>query len=154
MAVTKLSGSRRTTQVSAEVPSSETSQPPSRHVRVFEAIANLNRGFDQVLADVIALRELGFFRDEFAGRFAKTCRLTVQEMRAWAIFETTEALHERAEEDWARFGRMLLEYERKFRDPNDVLIEAERLKQKLQKEADQKTGKKRAGNKDARERAK
>ncbi len=119
MAVIKVSGSRRTTQVPPEVFPSGTSRPPSRHVRVFEAIANLNRGFDQVLADVEQLKQLGLFRGEFSRQFAKTCRLTIEERRA--------------EEDWARYGRMLLEWEKKFRDPNDVLVEAERL----QKAADQ-----------------
>jgi hypothetical protein len=153
MAVTKVSGSRRTTQLPPEVPPSGTSQPPSRHVRVFEAIADLNRGFDHVLADVERLKQLGFFRGEFSSRFAKTCRLTIEEMRAWAIFEVTEAIYQRAEEDWARFGRLLLEWEKKFKDPNDVLIEAERIKQKLQKEADQKGTEKKHRKKEVRERA-
>ena len=135
MAVTKVSGSRRTTQVPPEVFPSGTFRPPSRHVRVFEAIANLNRGFDQVLADVEQLKQIGLFRGEFSSRFAKTCRLTMEEMRAWSIFEVTEAVYQRAEEDWARYGRMLLEWEKKFRDPDDVLAETERLKQKPQKAA-------------------
>jgi len=109
MAVTKVSGSHRTTQVPPEVFPSGTSRPPSRHVRVFEAIANLNRGFDQVLADVERLKQLGLFRGESSRGFAKTCRLTIGETRTWGIFEVTEALNQRAEEDWARYGRMLLE---------------------------------------------
>jgi hypothetical protein len=153
MAVTKVSGSRRAMQVPPEVPPSETSQPPSRHVRVFEALANLNRGFDHVLADVERLRQLGFFRGEFSSRFAKTCRLTIEEMRAWAIFEVTEAIYQRAEEDWAHFERLLLDWEKKFEEPNDVLTEAERLKQKLQKEGDQKGSEKKHRKRQVRERA-
>jgi len=52
MAVTNTRGSRRIAQGSPEVSLSETSQPLSKRVRIFEAIANLNRGFDRVLADV------------------------------------------------------------------------------------------------------
>lgn len=136
MATTKASGSRRSTQHSTEASASETPQPLSRYVRIFTAIADLNREFDLLLADVERLKQFGFFRGEFSNRFAKTCRLTVEEMRAWAIFELTEALYTHAEEEWALFGRLLRDWENKFKDPNDILIDAERLKQKLQKEAE------------------
>jgi len=131
MAVTKRSGSRRATQHPPEAPASETSEPPSRYVRVFEATADLNQAFDQVITEVERLKRLGLFHGEFPGRFAKTCRLSIEELRAWAIFEITEDLYQRADEDWARFGRMLRDWENKFKDPNDVLLEAERLKKKL-----------------------
>jgi hypothetical protein len=138
MATSKASGSGRSTQHSSAAPASETPQPPSRYVRIFTAIADLNREFDLLLADVERLKQFGFFRGEFSNRFAKTCRLTIEEMRAWAIFELTEALHTHAEQDWARFGRLLRDWENKFKDPNDILIDAERLKQKIQKEAERK----------------
>jgi hypothetical protein len=143
VATTKASGSRRTTQHPPEAPAFETPHPPSRYVRVFHATADLNQAFDQVIAEVDRLKRFGLFHGEFPGRFARTCRLSIEELRAWAIFEITEDLYQRAEEDWARFGRMLKDWENKFKDPNDVLLDAERLKQKLQKEAERKsTGKK------------
>jgi len=141
MAVTNVSGPRRPTQHSPEVPPSEVPQP-SRHVRIFEATASLNRGFDLVLNEVEQLKKLGQFSGDFAGQFAKSCRFALEELRAWAIFELTEDLHQRAQDDWARFGRLRIRWENKFRDPNDVLMEAERLKQRLQKEAEQKSSKK------------
>jgi hypothetical protein len=131
VARTKASGSGRSTQHPPEAPASEISQQPSRHVRVFHATADLNQAFDQVIAEVDRLKQLGLFHGEFPVRFAKTCRLSVEELRAWAIFEITEDLYQRADEDWARFGRMLRDWENKFKDPNDVLLEAERLKKKL-----------------------
>jgi hypothetical protein len=88
-----------------------------------------------VLDEVEKLKTLGQFRGEFSSQFAKSCRLALEELRSWAIFEITEDLHERAEDDWARYGRLRLRWENKFRDPNDVLIEAERLKKKLAEEA-------------------
>jgi hypothetical protein len=142
MAVNNPSGSRRTVQHSPEASASATPQP-SKHVRIFEATANLNRGFDLVLHEVEQLKALGQFRGEFPGQFAKSCRLALEELRAWAIFELTEDLHERAQDDWARYGRLRIRWEDKFRDPNDVLAEAERLKKKLADEA----AKKKAGNK-------
>jgi regulator of replication initiation timing len=149
VAITKASGSRRSKQHSPETPVSEALQPPSRHVRVFDAISDLNRGFDQVIADVERLKQLGFFRDKFSSRFAKTCRLTMEDMRAWSIFEVTQHLKNRAEEDWARAGRLLHDWEKQLEDPKDVLIEAERLKKKLAEEA----AKKEAANKKPKGRA-
>ena len=131
MAVTKVSGFRRSTQLVPEGSPFETPPPPSRHVRVFETIANLNRRFDLVLTDLEQLKQFGLFRGEFPSQFAKTCRPTIEEMRAWAIFEVTEYIHHRAEEDWARFGR----------------------KQKLRKAADQKATKKKSPRGKVRERA-
>jgi hypothetical protein len=150
MAVTKRSGSRRTAQRSPEAPPSETSQPPSKRVRIFLAIANLNRGFDQVLADVKLLRELGLFRYKAPSPFAETCRLTIEELRGWANFELTGALYETAEDDWGRYGPLRLQWEEKHRDPIDVQIEAERLKKDLAEQA----AKKKAGNKNPKERVK
>lgn len=147
MARTKASGSGRSTQHPPEAHASETPQPTSRYVRVFHATADLNQAFDHVLAEVERLKRLGLFRGEFPGRFAKTCRLSIEELRAWATFEITEDLYQRADEDWARFGRMLRDWENKFKDPNDVLLEAERLKKKLAA----KGAKRRAGKKDSKE---
>lgn len=56
-------------------------------------------------------------------------------------FEIMETLHERELNDWTRFSRIRRQREKKQRDPNDVLIEAERLKQKLRKAATQKAAK-------------
>lgn len=74
-------------------------------------IANLNRGFDQVLADVKLLRALGLFQYKGPSPFDETCRLTIEELRGWANFELTGALYETAEEDWTRYGRLRLRWE-------------------------------------------
>lgn len=149
MANTKGSGSRRTSQVTPDAPPSKTPYPqPSKQARVYETIANLNRGFEQVLDDVERLKGFGVFRGEFRGLFVKTCRLTLEEMRAWANFELTEDLSERAGEDWAEYSRLLLQLEKKFRDPNDVLIEAKRLTEELAKKASKKKQAPRQGSHD------
>jgi hypothetical protein len=46
-------------------------------------------------------------------------------------FELVERLAEREERDWTCFGRLRHEPEKKLRDPQDVLIEADRLRQQL-----------------------
>jgi hypothetical protein len=142
MADTKRSGSRRAAQHPAEAPASEIHPPPSRHVRVFEALADLNRDFDHVIADVERLKELDFFRDRFSSRFAKTCPLTIEDLRAWGNFEVTEHLSNRGEAEMARSERRLHDFEKRFKDPNEALVEAERLRKKLAaKGAKRKAGK-------------
>lgn len=131
MADTKRSGSRRAKQHPPEAPASEIPQPPSRHVRVFEALADLNRGFDHVIEDVERLKELGFFRDKFSNRFAKTCPLTIEDLRAWGNFEVTEHLSKCGEAEMARTERRLHDFEKRFKDPNEALVEAERSRKKL-----------------------
>jgi hypothetical protein len=148
MAVTNTCGSRRIAQGSPEVSPSETSQPLSKRVRIFEAIANLNWGFDRVLADVKLLRELGLFQYKAPSPFAETCRLTLEELRGWANFELTGALYQSAEEDWGRYGRLRLQWEEKHRDPIDVRLEAKAAKTYLQKAVGRKGSKERRGKKE------
>jgi len=40
-----------------------------------------------------------------------------------------EVLHEREQADWARFGRLRRQWERKYEDPNDVFVQVRRLKE-------------------------
>jgi hypothetical protein len=148
MAVTNARGSRRIAQGSLEVSLSETSQLLSKRVRIFEAIANLNWGFDRVLADVKLLRELGLFQYKAPSPFAETCRLTLEELRGWANFELTGNLYQSAEEDWGRYGRLRLQWEEKHRDPIDVRLEGKRRKQNLQKAVGRKGSKKRRSKKE------
>jgi hypothetical protein len=136
MADTKVSGSRRTTQHLPDAPASETPQPPSRYVGFFHATAPLNQA-DQVIAPVSRVKRLGLFKREFPGRCVKTCRPSSEELRAGAIFDITEDFYLRAHAQCARFGCMLGRWENKVKDPSDVLLGAERLKQKLQKKATQ-----------------
>ena len=45
-----------------------------------------------------------------------------------------EGLTEREERNWMHFGRLRHDWEKKLRDPQDVLIEAERLRQRMKNE--------------------
>jgi len=99
----------------------------------YEALCALNRSLEQVLADLTRILALGFRR-----QLVQHFQVVVEETRAWANFELTATLHEREERDWARYGRLRRQWEKRLRDPSDVLIEAERLGQKRQKPASQK----------------
>jgi hypothetical protein len=104
---------------------------------VYETLHSLNQGFEQVLADLVRLQQFPFFRRELLGHF----QVVVEETRAWANFELVEAMHTREQVDWAHFGRLRHRWEKRYRDPNDVLIEAEQLKRKLGKSSSKRRAK-------------
>jgi hypothetical protein len=112
-------------------------KPASQKLQVYETLHTLNDGLEKV-----------GFRRELLTEF----RVVVEENRAWANFELTEAMHEREERDWVSFGRLRHQWEKKRRDPNDVLIEAERLKLKLRKAAKQRAAKRQHLKKNIRKR--
>ena len=97
----------------------------------YQILFTLNQAFENISADLDRLQRLPFFRPEFLREF----QVMVEETRACVNFELVEALHSREQDDWARFGRLRQQLEKRYRDPTDVLIEAERLKKKLRKDA-------------------
>jgi hypothetical protein len=64
----------------------------------------LNRDFEQVLADLARLQELGMFQQRGLGN---DFRLVVQETRNWANLELVQALQPREQGDWAQLGGLL-----------------------------------------------
>jgi hypothetical protein len=130
MATNKGSGSRRAISL--------ISRRPSPYTLVLEHSASLNRAFDLVLEEVAWLSKMGFFWGEISRRFMKTCRLSVEELRTWAMAEVTQDLLERAGADWGRYGVQRFRWEEKFRDPQDVLKQAERVKKHMGEQAQKK----------------
>ena len=57
---------------------------------VYEALATLNRDFEQTLRDLNQLEELCIFPHRWQRKFVKTWRATLEETRAWASFEVLE----------------------------------------------------------------
>jgi hypothetical protein len=140
MADTKVSGSRRTTQHPPDATAFETPQPSTRYIRVFHSSVDLK---------VARLRWLRLFHLQFPGRCVKACRLSIEENSTRATFEITEDLYQPADEDWAMFGRMLPHWKNKFNDPSEMLLEGERLRQKVQNTWEQaKTAKRQASDKE------
>ena len=95
---------------------------------VYEALSTLNQHFETVLLDLERLKDLGLFRDRFPREFLKTCCATIQEMHAGANLEVIQLLQDREERDRTHFGGLRHQWEQKYEDPNDVLIQAERRK--------------------------
>jgi hypothetical protein len=135
MADTNRSGSRRATQRRPEAPASESNPPVSKYTSIFDAVANLNRAFDQVLQGVERLHMMGFFRGEVSNRIPRTCRLMVEELRGWAMSDMTIEVHETANSHWDHYGVQRFRFEEKFRDPEDVLRQAEHLKKERERQA-------------------
>jgi hypothetical protein len=55
--------------------------------------------------------------------------------------QIAQDLFEDAEADWGRYGVQRFRWEQKFRDPQDVLKEAERVRKRLAQKARPKRGK-------------
>jgi hypothetical protein len=70
----------------------------------------------------------------------KALRVIAEENRAEVNFELVERLADREERDWTHFGRLRHQREKKFRDPQDVLIEADRLRRQPKKRRAQRRG--------------
>jgi len=116
-------------------------KPASQKVRVYESLHSLNQAFEQVLSNLRHLQEFPFFRREFL----REIQVVVEETRAWVNFDLIEVMHSREQDDWTRFGRLRLQCEKKYRDPNGVLLKAERLKHKLRKSSGKRRSKGRTG---------
>src|SRR5260370_20306706 len=104
-------------------------------LRVYEILYSLNQGFEQVLGQLHQLEKLGLGQQPW-----RALRVIAEENRAEVNFELVERLAEREQRDWTYFGRLRHEREKKLRDPQDVLIETDRLRQQLKKRRAQRRG--------------
>src|SRR5258707_3771778 len=142
MAVLKPTRSPRRAQ---HHPNSALSRKPRRLMKpvdrlpVYETLHFLNQDFQQVLNDIARLQELGVFQRDLGHIIS----VVVKETRAWANFELAEILQQREQDDWTHFGRLHNRWEKKLRDPNDVLIEAKLLMEKRRKATGKKGQRKR-----------
>ena len=118
---------------------------PVDRLPVYENLHFLNQDFQQVLNDIARLQELGAFQHDLGHIFS----VVVQETRAWANVEMAEFLQMREQDAWAYFGRLHNRWEKKLRDPNDVLLEAKLLMEKRRAAARKKSKRQRrsAGSK-------
>ena len=98
--------------------------PNAPEVPVYDAIATLNRDFEQVLSDLERLEGLRLFPRRWQREFLKVWRTTLEETRAWVNFEVLEVLHHREEREWARFGRIRQRSEKPSEPRADVLAPA------------------------------
>jgi len=75
---------------------------PTGRLLVYESLYALNRDFEQVLASLARLQELGVFGRDFGNVFP----VIIQETRAWANMELVEALRPLEQDDFTHFHRL------------------------------------------------
>ena len=109
---------------------------PVERLPVYENLFALNRGFEQVLISLARLQELGAFRD-----FGHIINVAVKRARAEVNQDIAAFLQEREADAGAWWDRLHARWQRKMRDPNDVLIEAKRLLAKRRADAARKKSK-------------
>lgn len=98
------------------------SQPqPFPKPQLYEAIAALNRDLGTVIEDFNRLREFRFSRLYIDAFIVK-----IEDLRAWANGEFLERQLSREMKDWYHWGKLDRKFEQRYKDPNDVLIDAER----------------------------
>jgi hypothetical protein len=103
------------------------SQPqPFSKPALYEAISILNRDLGTVIEDFNRLREFRFSRMYIDAFIVK-----IEDLRSWANAEFLERQHDRELKDWYHFGKLDRKFEQRFKDPNDVLIDAERRLEQL-----------------------
>jgi len=90
---------------------------------VYENLFALNRGFEEVLIALARLQELGAIERDFGHIFS----IIVKKTRAEANMQIAEFLQEREQDAAAWYDRLRVWWERRMRDPNDVLREAKLL---------------------------
>jgi hypothetical protein len=102
---------------------------PSPKLRTYESLFLLNEGVDRV---VNLLRNMGKF--PFADKESVQCAIVeIEEVRADMNADITEHLADSERSDEGRFWKQRRQFEKKWRDPDDVYIEVERREEERKK---------------------
>jgi hypothetical protein len=105
-------------------------KPLSSKTRVYESLYALNQGFEITLLSLQRLEHLGMFRLEYLNAF----KVSLEHTRAQVNEELIEILHEYEVEQSAHFDGMEREWERRFKDPDDVFFAARDRKQEIKEQ--------------------
>src|SRR5437763_5902522 len=102
-------------------------QPQLVRFGAYRAIADLNRGFEQLTGNLQALQAFNFFPAENLTAWVNMlCNL-----QATANHRLIETIQHREMNNALYYDRLCLERERQLRDPDDVLLEAKQREQEL-----------------------
>jgi hypothetical protein len=105
-------------------------QPHPVKSSAYQAIAELNRGFEQVTQNFQTLQQFNFFpADNLTAWINSICL-----MQAEANLRLMDALNSREMDNALYYDRLCLQWERQLRDPDDVIFAAEHRKQELEEE--------------------
>ncbi len=90
---------------------------------VYFTIASLNRELEFAIEHLGKLREFKFRREPIDAIIAK-----IEELRCWSNSEFLEVQVEHEEKEITRWETLSRAYDATWQDPNDVLIEADRIR--------------------------
>lgn len=110
-------------------PSSHVTRPPRTQPQalpksaVYFTVASLNRELEFAIEHLGKLREFKFRREPIDAIIAK-----IEELRCWSNSEFLEVQVEREEKEISRWETLSRAYDATWQDPNDVLLEADRIR--------------------------
>ncbi|HEY6352228.1 MAG TPA: hypothetical protein VI636_22755 [Candidatus Angelobacter sp.] len=102
-------------------------QPQPTTSSAYRAIANLNRGFEQDMRNLVALQGFNFFPEELLIAWGNM----LHKLQAEASLRLIAVIHDRLMNNALYYDRLCWTRERQLEDPDDVLIAAEQRKREL-----------------------
>lgn len=102
-------------------------QPLPTPSSVYQAIADLQRGFEQAARNLEALQGFSFFPEEDLTAWGNI----IGGMQAEASLQLLDAVRDRLMNNALYYDRLCWTREKQLEDPDDVLIEAEHRKREL-----------------------
>ena|SRR5438270_12937831 len=100
----------------------------------YQAITDVNNGFEKLIHDLQALQQFNFFPADILGSWLNLVLRTQAEANSHLL----EVLHSREMKNSAYYDRLCWQWERELEDPNDVLVEAEERKRQIAAEQEKK----------------
>jgi hypothetical protein len=98
--------------------------------RIYESLFLLNEGMDHIITLLREMEKLPF-ADKESVQFAV---VEIEEVRSDRNADFTEKLADSERFDEGRFGKQRREFEKKWRDPDDVYFEVERREEERKKQ--------------------
>lgn len=107
-------------------------QPSARSpkLRIYESLFLLNQGVDYVVALLRGMEKLPFAEKESL----QSAVVEIEEVRCDMNADFTEHLADSERFDEGRFSKQRRDYEKQWRDPDDVYLEAERREEERKKQ--------------------
>ena len=102
----------------------------SPKLRIYEYLHFLNQNLQEAVQILRRLEKCPGLRRDLLRSF----QTGVEELRAQTNFELIDHLSECEQHDWARFGKLRRQWDRRFEDPDDVYILAERREEDRRKQ--------------------
>jgi hypothetical protein len=99
----------------------------TKKLHVYHTLYRLNLSFSNIVGHCRALQEAG----SFTAKSSKLFQGYAQELQAEINQELLEKMHDAELADWARFGKIRWDEEKRLTDPADILIQAAEYKRSL-----------------------